>query len=106
MPSFSITAASTTEPAVGAWVWASGSQVWSGKIGTLTANAIANPKNSQRPATAGNEAFSASSTRSKVTPSTPLRLAMNTVAMIETSMNADPIIVYRKNLVAAPTRPS
>ena len=40
MPSFSITPASTTEPAVGAWVWASGSQVCSGKIGTLTANAI------------------------------------------------------------------
>ena len=93
MPSFSITAASTTEPAVGAWVWASGSHVWSGKIGTLTANAIANPKNSQRPATAGNEAFSAISTRSNVTPSTPLRLAMNTVAMIDTSMNAEPIIV-------------
>ncbi len=24
-----------TEPAVGAWVWASGSQVWNGNIGTL-----------------------------------------------------------------------
>ena len=24
-----------TEPTVGAWVWASGSQVWNGKIGTL-----------------------------------------------------------------------
>ncbi len=24
-----------TEPCVGAWVWASGSQVWNGNIGTL-----------------------------------------------------------------------
>ena len=49
MPSFSITPASTTEPAVGACVWASGSHVCNGKIGTLTANAMANAKNSQRP---------------------------------------------------------
>ena len=27
-----------TDPAVGAWTWASGSQVCSGHIGTLTAN--------------------------------------------------------------------
>ena len=35
MPSFRSTAARITEPTVGAWVWASGSQVWKGKIGTL-----------------------------------------------------------------------
>ena len=28
----------TTDPAVGAWTWASGSQVWTGHIGILTAN--------------------------------------------------------------------
>ena len=32
-------AASITEPAVGASVWASGSQVWNGNIGTLIAKA-------------------------------------------------------------------
>ena len=37
VPIFSRTAARITEPAVGASVWASGSQVWNGNIGTLTA---------------------------------------------------------------------
>ena len=37
MPIFSSTAASSTEPAVGAVVWAGGSQVCTGKTGTLTA---------------------------------------------------------------------
>ena len=43
-----MTPARITEPAVGAWVWASGSQVWTGNSGTFTANAIANPRKSQR----------------------------------------------------------
>ena len=47
MPIFSSTPASTTEPAVGASTCASGSQVWSGNIGTLIANASANAPNSQ-----------------------------------------------------------
>ena len=34
-------------PAVGACTWASGSQVWTGTIGTLTAKAIRKAKNSQ-----------------------------------------------------------
>src|SRR3954468_17753304 len=38
-PSLSMIAARMTEPAVGAWTWASGSQVWNGNIGTLIANA-------------------------------------------------------------------
>jgi len=33
-------AANTTEPPVGASTWASGSQVCTGHIGTLTANAV------------------------------------------------------------------
>ena len=37
VPSFSRIAARITEPCVGAWVWASGSQVWNGNIGTFTA---------------------------------------------------------------------
>ena len=43
-PSLSITPASIMEPAVGASVWASGSQVWNGQTGILTANAITNPQ--------------------------------------------------------------
>ena len=38
-------AASTTEPPVGASTWASGSQVCTGHIGTLTANARKKAKN-------------------------------------------------------------
>ena len=37
VPSFSRIAARITDPCVGASVWASGSQVWNGNIGTLTA---------------------------------------------------------------------
>ena len=33
-------AASTAEPPVGASTWTSGSQVWTGNIGTLTAKAM------------------------------------------------------------------
>ena len=66
VPSFSMTPARITEPAVGAWVWASGSHVCSGKIGTLTAKATAKAKNSHRPVVAGNSACSAISTRSNV----------------------------------------
>ena len=40
-------AASTTEPPVGASTCASGSQVCTGHIGTLTENAAKNAKNSQ-----------------------------------------------------------
>ena len=36
-PIFSMTPASSTEPIVGASVWASGSHVWNGHIGTFTA---------------------------------------------------------------------
>ena len=47
VPILSSTPASTTEPPVGAWVWASGSHVWSGNSGTLIANANPNSPNSQ-----------------------------------------------------------
>ena len=92
MPSLSITPARITDPAVGAWVWASGSHVCTGKRGTLTAKAMAKAKNSQRSVTAGKLARSAP---------TPLSRAMNTVAMMPTSMKAEPNIVNRKNLRAA-----
>ena len=45
VPIFSSTAARMTEPAVGASVCASGSQVWNGNIGTLTANPRKNARN-------------------------------------------------------------
>ena len=48
MPSFSSTPARSIEPAVGASVWASGSQVWNGNTGVFTAKAMAKPRNSQR----------------------------------------------------------
>ena len=48
MPILSSTPASTTEPAVGASVCASGSQVWNGNSGTFTANATQNARNSAR----------------------------------------------------------
>src|SRR5215208_7824201 len=44
-PSFSMTAARITDPAVGAWTWASGSQVWNGNIGTLIAKARKKARN-------------------------------------------------------------
>src|ERR1700723_1878589 len=46
VPIFSKTPARMTEPAVGASVCASGSQVWNGNIGTLIAKAKKNAQNS------------------------------------------------------------
>ncbi len=43
VPSFSRIAARITEPCVGASVWASGSQVWNGNIGTFTAKPMKRP---------------------------------------------------------------
>ena len=100
MPSFSMTPARITDPAVGAWVWASGSQVCTGKSGTLTAKAMANDKNSQRPVVRAITPWSSARvTRSKVTG--PPSACRNAVARMPTSMNAEPNMVYRKNLVAA-----
>ncbi len=45
VPIFNKTPARMTEPAVGASVCASGSQVWNGNIGTLIANAKKNAQN-------------------------------------------------------------
>ena len=66
MPSFSITPARITEPAVGALVWASGSQVCNGKSGTLTAKAMAKARNSHRAVLARSPGSSAIATTSKV----------------------------------------
>src|ERR687898_854669 len=47
VPIFRSTAARMTEPAVGASVCASGSQVWNGNIGTLTAKPRKNARKTQ-----------------------------------------------------------
>ena len=92
MPSLSITAARITEPAVGALVWASGSQVWTGNNGTFTANASANDRKIHRPVVVAIACEFASSTRSKVrTPvSAWLRKASD---RMPTSIRAEPNIV-------------
>jgi hypothetical protein len=90
VPSFSSTAARITEPWVGAWVWASGSQVWNGNIGTL----MAKPRNmppktrswvpwAMAPVPLG------SNVMSKVWP-TPGTSARKYSARKLTSMNAEP----------------
>ncbi len=61
-----MTPARMTEPAVGAWVWAWGSQVCSGKIGTFTAKATAKEANSHRAVVLAKLACCAMSTTSKV----------------------------------------
>ena len=53
-----MTPARITEPAVGASVWASGSQVCSGNSGTFTAKAMAKARNSQRAVVVGDAPWS------------------------------------------------
>src|SRR5690242_17934788 len=57
VPIFSSTLARITDPAVGASVCASGSQVWNGNIGTFTANPTKNAQNTHHPTVAGRLAF-------------------------------------------------
>src|SRR6266571_2351624 len=61
VPIFSKTPARMTDPAVGASVCASGSQVWNGNIGTLMAKAKKKPQKSQT--FNGSENFCAASSR-------------------------------------------
>ena len=81
----------STEPAVGASVWASGSQVWNGNSGTFTANAMAKARNSHR-AVVGGDAWRARrcSTRSKRDRPPFAAGAGTPVATMPTSMNAEP----------------
>ena len=55
-----------TEPAVGASTWASGSQVWTGHIGTLTANEAKKASHSQNCHWNGRLSFSIAVGRSVV----------------------------------------
>src|SRR5574341_1221633 len=90
-----------TEPAVGAAVCASGSQVWKGKSGTLIANARNNPQNASD---AKAKSFKkgrlvvASSIMSKV-PGVVAVLVLMNIAMIARSIKTEPARVYKKNLM-------
>ena len=101
MPSFSITAARITEPAVGALVWASGSQVCTGNSGTFTAKASANARNSHRAVLVASTWFSAMVSRSKVTSPPTAEECRKASATMATIIRAEPNMVNRKNLVAA-----
>ena len=93
MPSFSMTPARITEPAVGASVWASGSQVCSGNSGTLTEKARAKARKIQRPVLTARAWVLASVTRSKVRASPVARAVRMTRARMPTSIMAEPSIV-------------
>ena len=101
MPTFSSTPASRTDPAVGASVWASGSHVCSGNTGTFTANATKNPRNSQRAVATGSPLATDSRTRTSKLPAPATDATCEYRKMIETSRNAEPAIVNRKNFTAA-----
>ena len=86
-------AANTIEPPVGASTCASGNQVWTGHIGTLTAKAIKNAMKINTCSLKSNCAVCQDRT-SKVS------VALYKYKMA-TKVNKDPIRVYRKNLNAA-----
>ena len=94
-------AASNTDPTVGAAVCASGSQVWKGHIGTLTANPrnIA-PNTSQAKVPSKRKPLAINSGMSKVGLSPPAP-DLKYSARKPRSMNAEPNRVKMKNLMAA-----
>ena len=101
MPSLSRTPARSIEPAVGASVWASGSQVWNGKTGVFTMKAMAKPRNSHAaPVLRDGAAVDHLEQVEAGLPPSPAPARMASVT-IDTSMKAEPNIVKRKNLVAA-----
>src|SRR5690348_10217407 len=97
VPSFRRTAARMTEPTVGAWVWASGSHVWNGNIGTLTANPMNRPAkiHSWVEWTMELEWAARYSIEKLTAPVWKNR------ARKLSSMRAEPNSVYRKNLIDA-----
>src|SRR5216110_1205094 len=68
VPIFRRTAARITEPAVGASVCASGSQVWNGNIGTLIAKPRKNARNTHHCMLNGTESFWNAVTSNEYTP--------------------------------------
>src|SRR6266849_1753050 len=97
VPIFNKTPARITEPAVGASVCASGSQVWNGNIGTLIANAKKNAQNSSTCVRVSNCAADASNVGMSNVIAPDLKYSAN----IPSSMITEPTNVYRKNLMAA-----
>jgi hypothetical protein len=98
VPSFSRMAARITEPTVGASVWASGSQVWNGNIGTLMAKPMNRPAKISDAVAVGSWAAATVWRRaimSNVCP--PLKYRARKLRII----SADPNRVNRKNLIAA-----
>src|ERR1700686_4607345 len=96
VPIFSRTPARMTEPAVGASVCASGSQVWNGNIGTLMANAKKKAQNSSTCECVSN----CEADPSSVGMSNVAAPALKYSARIPSSMMTEPTSVYRKNLIA------
>ena len=81
------------EPAVGASTWASGSQVWTGHMGTLTANEANSASHSQRWVSMGKS--NAMSEGMLVVP------AAMYMAMMASRNSTEPNRVKRKNLKVA-----
>ena len=106
MPIFSITPASTTEPAVGASVCASGSHVWNGNSGTFTANAD-REREEQPLARRRVETFACADAHAVSVRTSKVRMAGRVLVQerdataCPTNRNAEPAIVNRKNFVAA-----
>ena len=100
-PSFRRTAASSTEPTVGASVCASGSQVWNGNIGTLIAKPRNSPANSSTCVlcTMPAPCSFVSTTMSKVWTFDRKKSARN-----DSNIIAEPNSVNRKNLIDAYSR--
>src|SRR5215469_1624331 len=107
VPIFNKTPARITEPAVGASVCASGSQVWNGNIGTLMAKAKKNPQKSHafRDSEKTVEYCVFCTAARSVGISnvcTPVAFAaLKYNARMASSMRTEPASVYRKNLIAA-----
>ena len=98
------TPARITEPAVGASVWASGSQVCSGNAGSLTANAVKKPSISRKAVPDG---ISVPSNCVKSKVYVPVaRPWMKYSARMAMSMRRPLACVKMKNLMAAYTRRS
>src|SRR5258708_21891523 len=97
VPIFNKTPARITEPAVGASVCASGSQVWNGNIGTLIANAKKNAQNRSTCVLVSN----CKADSSNVGMSNVIAPDLKYNANIPSSMITEPTNVYRKNLMAA-----
>ena len=89
VPILSSTPASSTDPTVGAAVWASGSQVCSGHIGVLTAKPSAEREERQHlhaAATCPRRRRSASSTMSKVPASAPTSRMPSSITTLPSSV--------------------